>query len=237
MGNNKVGVAELPVEGCDRHHDAGKPGDQELEQESDAEDHRRLELDLSAPHRAEPIEDLDAGRDRDSHCRKHKKAVGVGIHPDREHVMRPDAQTDEPNADRCGYHDGVSKDRFARKYWNDLGCKGEGRNNQNVDFRMPEDPEEVHPKGCRASGLRIEEVPAKVTVDRKHDLSCGKRRYGQDNHPGHDQVQPSQQRHPAELHPGTSHTENGCNDVDRRGDAAEPRDQQRNRPIIRAVTD
>ena len=151
--------------------------------------------------------------------------------------MRPDAQTDEPNADRCGYHDGVSKDRFARKYWNDLGCKGEGRNNQNVDFRMPEDPEEVHPKGCRASGLRIEEVPAKVTVDRKHDLSCGKRRYGQDNHPGHDQVQPSQQRHPAELHPGTTHTENGCNDVDRRGDAAEPRDQQRNRPIIRAVTD
>src|SRR5260370_26347402 len=96
MGNDKVGVAELPVEGCDRHHDAGKPGDQELEQESDAEEHRRLELDLSAPHRAEPIEDLDAGRDCDSHCRKHKKAVGVGIHPDREHVMRPDAQTDNP---------------------------------------------------------------------------------------------------------------------------------------------
>jgi len=42
---------------------------------SDAEEHRRLELDLSTPHRAEPIEDLDAGRDRDSHCRKHKKLL------------------------------------------------------------------------------------------------------------------------------------------------------------------
>ena len=42
---------------------------------------------------------------------------------------------------------------------------------QNVDFRMPEDPEKVHPKGRRASGLSIEEVPAKVTIYREHHLS------------------------------------------------------------------
>src|SRR5258708_37004206 len=59
--DDEVGIAELPVKGCDGHHDAGKPGNQELEQESDAEQHRRLELNLSAPHRAEPVEDLDAG--------------------------------------------------------------------------------------------------------------------------------------------------------------------------------
>ena len=31
MSYYEVGIGQLPVEGCDRHHDAGKPGDQELE--------------------------------------------------------------------------------------------------------------------------------------------------------------------------------------------------------------
>ena len=33
VGDDEVGVAELPVEGGDGEHDAGEPGDQELKQE------------------------------------------------------------------------------------------------------------------------------------------------------------------------------------------------------------
>src|SRR6516225_2313927 len=58
--HHKVRVAELPVEGGARQHDPGQAGDQELEQESDAEQHRRLEAKSSTPHRAQPVKNLYA---------------------------------------------------------------------------------------------------------------------------------------------------------------------------------
>ena len=54
-----------------------------------------LNLDLAAPHRAEPVEDLDAGGDADGHRSDGEKAVGVGVHSDGEHVVRPHAHADE----------------------------------------------------------------------------------------------------------------------------------------------
>jgi len=39
--------------------------------------------------------------------------------------MRPDAQTENPMHIVAATMTGI-QDRFARKYWNDLGCKGDG---------------------------------------------------------------------------------------------------------------
>src|SRR6266403_771909 len=63
--DNEVRTAELPVKWRGADHDAGKAGDQKLEQECDAEQHRGLELDFAAPHGAQPVENLDASRNRD----------------------------------------------------------------------------------------------------------------------------------------------------------------------------
>ena len=49
-------------------------------------------------------------------------------------------------------------------------AKRERRQHQNVDLRMPEDPEEVHPQHSRAASLRVEEMRAKIAIDRQHDL-------------------------------------------------------------------
>src|SRR6267143_2012226 len=46
----------------------------------------------------------------------------------------------------------------------------------------------------------------------------------------------SQKRHAAELHPGASHAKNRCDDINRRTDAPESGNHQRNRPVVRAVT-
>ena len=47
--DDKVGAAELPVKGRRGQHDAGEAGDQELEEEADAEQHRRLEDESCRP--------------------------------------------------------------------------------------------------------------------------------------------------------------------------------------------
>ena len=88
----------------------------------------------------------------------HKKAVGVGIHSDCEHVVRPHAEADERDTDRGPDHDRVAENRFARKYRNDFGHESKAGNYQDVDFRMTEDPEEVHPDRRRAARLCIEEM-------------------------------------------------------------------------------
>src|SRR5712672_4854374 len=101
---------------------------------------------------------------------------------------------------------------------------------------MPEDPKEVHPKSCGASGLSVKEMPAKITINGEHDLGRSEGRYGQDNQPRHDQIQPGQQRHAAERHTGTPHAQHCRDDIDRCRDAPESRDQQRDGPVIGAVT-
>src|SRR5208282_1569249 len=66
--NYKVRAAQLPVEGRGGQHDAGKPGDQELKQEADAEQHRSFENELATPHGTQPIEDFDSGGYSDDHA-------------------------------------------------------------------------------------------------------------------------------------------------------------------------
>ena len=106
------------------------------------------------------------------------------------------------DADRGRDHHRISENRFAGKYRNDFRHEGKARNDQDVDFRMSEYPEEVHPEHGRATGLGIEEMAAQIAIDEQHDLRRRQRRNRDQNHSGHHQVQPRQQRHAAELHPG-----------------------------------
>src|SRR5258708_32789575 len=60
--DDEVGTAKLPIERCGRQHDAREAGDQKLEQKSATEEHRGLKDELSDPHRAERIENLNSLR-------------------------------------------------------------------------------------------------------------------------------------------------------------------------------
>ena len=113
VGDHEVRVAELPVERRRAEHDAGQARHQELKQKRDAEQHRRLEIDLPAPHRRQPVEDLDSRRDSNGHRRQNEERIRARRHPDGEHVMRPDAHRDEGDADRRADHDRIPEDRLA----------------------------------------------------------------------------------------------------------------------------
>ena len=235
MSDDEIRTAQLPVERCGPEHDPGQPRDEELEQERGAEEHRGLELDLPAPHRREPVEDLDPGRDRDGHRRQDEEGVGGRAHPDGEHVVCPHAHADESDGHGRGDHHRVTEDRLAGEDRNDLGRDRKRRNDEHVDFRVAEDPEEVHPDDGGSTRLRIEEVRAEVAIEQQHDLRRGQRADGEDHQGRHGEVEPGQQRHLAERHPPAAHGEDGGEDIDGRPDATETGDQERDGPIVGAV--
>src|SRR6266478_1304563 len=125
----------------------------------------------SAPHRADPVENLNSGGNAYRHRGEGEKAVGVGVHSYRKHVVRPDAHTDECDAHGCGNHHRIPEDWLARKDGNDFRHESKTRNDQNVDFRMSKDPKEVHPEDCRSAGLSIKEMASQISIDQQHDLS------------------------------------------------------------------
>ncbi len=166
---------------------------------------------------------------------KVKKAFGPGSHADGEHVMGPDAEADEADADRRRNHGGITEDGFAREDGDDFVGEGEGGQNEDVDLGMAEDPEEMHPEHGRAAGLRIEEVAAEVAIDNQHDLRGGERADGDKDQAAGDQIEPDEKRHAAELHAGAAHADSGGDDVERRSDAADAADENAEGPVIRAV--
>src|SRR6266481_3683940 len=112
--DDKVRTGELPIERRRALHDAGETGYQDLEQERDAKQHRCLELDFPTPHRAEPVENLNASWNSDNHRRHNVEAVGIETHSDNKNEVRPQTHAHKVNPHRGFYHDRVAKNRLER---------------------------------------------------------------------------------------------------------------------------
>ena len=69
-----------------------------------------------------------------------------------EHVVDPDAEAEEGDGGDGVDHDRVAEERFAREDRDDLRDETEGRQDQDVDLGVAEDPEEVLPEHRVAAG-------------------------------------------------------------------------------------
>src|ERR1700722_7372452 len=120
MRDDEIRAAKLPIERRCAQHDAGETSNQKLKEKSDTEQHGDLELNPPSPHRANPVEYFNPRRDADGERGDREKTVGVGVHPDREHVVCPNAEAYEADADgRCDHY-WVSENRFPGKYRDNL---------------------------------------------------------------------------------------------------------------------
>ncbi len=73
------------------------------------------------PHsRRQPIEDLDPRRHRDHHRGEDEERIARWSHAHGEHVVRPYAQADKADADRCSHHRRITEDGLAREDGDDL---------------------------------------------------------------------------------------------------------------------
>src|SRR5262249_18678745 len=110
MRYHKIGAGELPVERRGSEHNSRQAAAKKLKQKGEAEQHGRGIADLPAPHRTQPVKDLDTGRYGDRTGGEHKEGVGVRGHAHGKHVMGPNAQADKSDAHGCRDHNRVTED-------------------------------------------------------------------------------------------------------------------------------
>ena len=101
---------------------------------------------IATPDGCQPIEDLDSRRDGDDHGGKDEEGIACRAKADSEHMMCPHTETDEADRDRGRNHRRITKDGLAGEDGDDLVDERERWQHQNVDLRVAEDPEVVHPQ-------------------------------------------------------------------------------------------
>src|SRR6266446_9813966 len=93
MCDKEVAVLSLPVERHAGMTDSGQARDKELNEKSDAEQHRHLKTDSTAEHGCGPVEHFYPGWNGNKHRGNGEKDIKWTTHSHREHVMSPNAET------------------------------------------------------------------------------------------------------------------------------------------------
>ena len=164
--HDPVGCVDGVVNRHRRAKDAVDAADQEHAQESDGEEHWRLEGDLAAPHRGDPVEELHPcwHSNEEGHHREEGQEDAAG----RKHVVGPDAKAE--CADRSGGEDEglVAEERLAAEDWKDLGDHTHGWQHHDIHGRVAIEPEDVLPQDGRAAECWVKECATEVSVDEEH---------------------------------------------------------------------
>ena len=216
--HHEVGIRLLQIGRRRRVHDAAEPADREHGDETDREEHRRPEADRPTPHRRDPVEHLHAGGDRDEHGQAAERRVRDRAQAHREHVVRPHAEPEEGDQDAGVDDHRIPEQRLPREGRNDVRDDAEGRQNQDVDLRVTEDPEQVLPEHGVASPRRLEEERPEHPVEEEEDRPDRERRERQDDQKRHDQRHPREEGQPHEGEAGCPQVDDGDDEVERGDD-------------------
>ncbi len=157
-------IVQHEVGGRHREQHAGHAADDESDHEGEEPHHRQFEADAAAIHREQPVEHLGTGRDRDDHGRDPEEGIHARARAHGEEVVQPDQIGQDGDHDRGVDHRGVAKQSLARERRSHFRKDAEGGQDQDVDFRMAPDPDEVHVHHRIAAEVVREEVRADVAV-------------------------------------------------------------------------
>ena len=111
----------LKVYWRDRHENTCHSADRKSDDEPQKPKHGCCELNASAEHRKEPVEDFNPGGNRDDHRHDAKERVDICSGPHRKEVVQPNDKGEEGNRDHRPYHRGITKQPFMGKNGDDLG--------------------------------------------------------------------------------------------------------------------
>ena len=235
VADHEVGIVQEDIGGDGAQVEAREAAQTEHEDDPDREEHRRREPDRAAPHRPEPVQKEDRGRDRDEHRERHEALREERAHADDEHVMAVDGHRQERDG---GHREGrrlVPERGLAREEREDVRDDAPRGEDQDVDLRVPEDPEEVliedgvsSPLGHRRTGQ--EEVAAGDAVEEEEDHSGGQDRHeeGVQNR-GHPDA-PDRERHLEIAHSWCAEADDRRDVVDGPHDRARAREEDRHDP-------
>ena len=143
VGDDEHRVRERDVDDHIAEEQAGQPAVDEGDDEAEREQHRDGEMDVAAPQGQHPVVDLDRGRDGDDQRRRREEEAEIGVHAADVHVVRPDDEAQAADGDDRPHHHAVAEDVLARMGADQVGDDPEGRQGDDVDLGMAEEPEQV----------------------------------------------------------------------------------------------
>ena len=146
VGDDEVRVVNEDVDRRGGHEDARQAADDEHRHERQGEQHRRGELNLAAPDRAQPVEHFDRAGQRDQHRGDHERHAEHRVHARDEHVVAPHDEAQSRDAGDRVDHRLVAEQRLAGEAGDDVGDHAHRRQNHDVHGRVAVEPEQVLPQ-------------------------------------------------------------------------------------------
>ena len=220
----------LCIERHHRQHHAGEAAQHEDDEEADQVQHRQLHLGPPVPQRAQPRKDLNRRRDRDQRRGGRKEAQRHVRDAGGEHVVHPQPEAekgqrqyrsdDRPVSEQPGPRHHRQYRRHRTRRWQE----------DDIDFGMAEQPEQVLPQQRIAAQRSGVEGPAERALHLQQDRSQDQRRKAEDHHPRRRQQIPGKDRHPVQPHVAGAQLQDRHRDLDGRahrrhldkGDAEQP---------------
>src|SRR5690606_17722016 len=152
------------------------------------------------------------------------------------HMMDP-----EPEGEKRHRHDGNDHRAIADKR---MPCKDRDQNGEHsrrrqendVNLRMAEEPEEVLPEQRIATPLRIKEWQAKRALELQQDRAQNERREGEEHHRANDEHVPREDWHPAKRHARRAYLQNTDDEFHGGADGGDLHEGYAKQPDIRIDT-
>ncbi len=218
------------------HHPAQAPDDED-HNEADGEQKRRPEHRPAGPEGGDPGEDLQGAGDGDGHAGRGVEAVAQPRQAGGEHVMDPEAEGEEGVGDQRQHHHRVGDHGPAGEGGHDHRGHPERRDEDDVDLRVAEEPEQVLPEQVISPLGGVVEVGAHQPVGDQVAGGQHHRRHGEDDHEGGRQHGPQEQRHASQGHAGRAHLHDGGHQLHRDGQGGEFGEGDHLRPDVGALAD
>ncbi len=227
MGHHVIGIVQRAVETGIGELDARDATDREQEDEADCPDHWCREGQRAAPHRRDPRENLDACRHRDDHGCEDEVALCFQRQANRIHVVRPDDEADRADRNHGVSHAEITEDGLLREGGHDVADDAEAGQDQDVHFRVAEEPEQVLIEDRVTAAFRREKCRAEIAVRQKHGDAARQNRQRKQQQERSDEHRPGEERHLVQRHARGAHVEDGGDEVDRTEDRRRARNVQR----------
>ena len=183
--HHEIRVMRLEIERRQRQHHTRQPAHGEDRQGACDPQHRQRHLHPPHHERGQEREDLHPCRDHHRLGRRREEPKRDRWQAGGEHVMHPQPEAQEPGAHRRQHDPRIAHDRPPRDRRNDHRGNGDRRQEDDVDLRMPEDPEQVLPQHRVAAPLGVEEGPVETPLQLEQEIPRDKRRKGEQDHPAH----------------------------------------------------
>ena len=143
VGDDKVGGRQRDVDRYIAQEQARQAPVDEREDEPDGKQHRNGEMNVTAPQRQHPVVHLDCGRDSDNQRGRGEEESEIRVHAADVHVVSPHDEAQASDGQNCPNHHAIAEYMPARMGAEQVGDDAEGRQGNDIDLRVTEEPEQM----------------------------------------------------------------------------------------------